>query len=199
MLYYRNGRKGVMKWDFNSADMDQGLMCHYFILTHGNGVLIDTETGISKLFHQGYLSTKDSIPEIEKASKTLTCCQGKFPTTYFYHFTGRSKPWMNLPSVDDITQYLIPYNNNNNNNNNLRVNNNLNPVLYKLQLNAKGQVSKPIRKEVLLWLINLDELQLPGINSTTIGTLGLSSPLGFFNVRFPKGGFVNSKKNKKNN
>ena len=56
MLYYRGGHKGVKKWDFNSADMDQGLMCHYFILTHGGGVLIDTESGITRVYNTGYLS-----------------------------------------------------------------------------------------------------------------------------------------------
>lgn len=39
-----------------------------------------------------------------------------------------------------------------------------------------------------IWKDHLDSLNLP-VNSSNILTLGLGSPLGFFNAGFPKGGF----------
>ena len=39
-----------------------------------------------------------------------------------------------------------------------------------------------------LWIDHLDSLKLP-INSSNIISLGLGSPLGYFNAKFPKGGF----------
>jgi len=40
--------------------------------------------------------------------------------------------------------------------------------------------------DLLTWSKYLDELKLP-INSSNIMSLGLGSPLGFFNAKFPKG------------
>ena len=42
-----------------------------------------------------------------------------------------------------------------------------------------------------VWLAHLDALKLP-INSKNISKLVLSSPLGYFNARFPKGGYKQS-------
>ena len=38
-----------------------------------------------------------------------------------------------------------------------------------------------------IWINHLDLLNLP-VNSTNILAMGLGSPLGFFNAKFPKGG-----------
>jgi hypothetical protein len=95
-LQYRGGLKDCTLWDFNGADMDQGLFTHNFILTKGNGLLIDTDKGEAKIFHQGLLTTK---PDVLTADKVLSMCNGMLPTAAFSHFTGRSKPWMNDPKV----------------------------------------------------------------------------------------------------
>jgi hypothetical protein len=52
---YRGGLKACNKWLFNGADMDQGLLLHYFIINHGNAFLVDTETKLVKSFDIGLL------------------------------------------------------------------------------------------------------------------------------------------------
>ena len=39
-----------------------------------------------------------------------------------------------------------------------------------------------------IWIQHLDSLNLP-VNSSNILSMALGSPLGFFNAKFPKGGF----------
>ena len=90
-LFYRGGEEECTEWKFNGADMDQGLFLHYFVINHGNALLIDTTTTKTRLFKQGVLQQKDiALP----ASESLSCCHGKVPTAAFAHFTGQSKPWM---------------------------------------------------------------------------------------------------------
>ena len=185
-LYFRGERKAVTVWDFNSADMDQGLQCHYFILTHGNAVLIDTEVGKAKVFTKGFFSTggADSDPVVRPAAEALQCCNGQSPLNYFAHFTGRSKPWMNIPPLEDIEQYLKPVPDQ--------------PGARQIVVPTSGKDPSGKRlpagaKNILVWLRYLDELQLPGVNSTSIGAMNLGSPLGFFNAKFPKGGFTKTK------
>ena len=178
MLYYRGGHKGVKKWDFNSADMDQGLMCHYFILTHGGGVLIDTESGITRVYNTGYLtpitSSNNNDPIQMNNNEYLKCCNARTPVQMFAHFTGRSKPWMNIPPKEQLMEYYTKQSDG------------------TLVINLKHKGGK-IGRDVLLWLHYLDDIKLIGINSSNIGELGLTSPLGFYNIRFPKGGFVKDK------
>jgi len=193
-MHLRGERKQVKLWDFNSADMDQGLMCHYFILTHGNGVLIDTDTRRARVYERGYFSSggADSDPELLSAAEALSCCGGRMPTSYFAHFTGKSKPWMNIPPVSQIERFYEPV---------TRVGGELPPGVFmdrklavpKDGLTPDGQRIKPAALNILHWLSHLDALGLPGVNSGTIGVLDLGSPLGFFNAKFPKGGFVKTK------
>ena len=132
--------------EFNGADMDQGLLLHYFVINTGNALLIDTDTRSSRFFAKGLLHGKDTVGNAEES---LTCCNGVLPTHAFAHFTGRSKPWMVKQEDFDSAR-------------------------------RGGSMDK--------WKVHLDSLNLP-VNSSNILGLGLGSPLGFFNAKFPKGGF----------
>lgn len=95
-MTYRGG-KIVKEWEFNGADMDQGLLAHYFVINKGNAILIDTDLNQIRIFNKGI---KYSNPEISSLEITLKYCDGNIPTNFFAHFTGRSKPWMlNLTDV----------------------------------------------------------------------------------------------------
>ncbi len=61
--------------------------------------------------------------------------------------------------------------------------------LGRLERNRKNE-------KLLMWADELDKLNLP-INSKNILEHGLSSPLGFFNSNFPKGGFKTKSGKKK--
>ena len=53
----------------------------------------------------------------------------------------------------------------------------------KININHRSNNNKiKVKRDILIWLYYLDEIQFNGINSSTIGTLGLTSTLGFFNV-----------------
>ena len=137
-LFTRGGIQEVRRWNFNGADMDQGLLTHHFILNKGKGMLIDTSIKKLVSFTRGLLHQKHTLLPFPGP---LSCCNGVVPTDMFAHFTGRAKPWMN-----DLTNI-------------------------------------PARKRNLrIWAQYLDSLQL-NINSSTIGTLGLGSPLGFWNAK----------------
>jgi hypothetical protein len=90
-LTYRGGKQPCLKWEFNGADMDQGLLTHYFILNNGKALLIDTTTKVVREFQTGLLHAADRQVDVNAA---LDCCGGIVPTQAFAHFTGRSKPWM---------------------------------------------------------------------------------------------------------
>ena len=148
-LTHRGGKVHCKLWDFNGADMDQGLFTHYFIIKIGNAMLIDTELKNARTYSKGLSERSESTTEMSTA---LSCCSGVSPIQHFAHFTGRGKPWMvNLSSLQ-------------------RTKNNEN---------------------LLKWATILDTLDLP-IKSVNIFDLGLGSPLGFFNAKFPKGGFKSS-------
>lgn len=89
-LEYRDG-KPCVKWLFNGADMDQGLFAHYFVINHGNALLINTDRQRARVFQEGLLYAAD---EVEPMATALACCGGLIPTAHFVHFTGRSKPWL---------------------------------------------------------------------------------------------------------
>eukprot|EP01035_Chromulina_nebulosa_P018634 gene18634-24370_t len=141
-LYYRGNRKVVDKWEYNGADMDQGLFTHYFLFHRGKALLMDTETRKAKVFDEGlFVESYKEYP----FSKVLRSCDGLEPTTFFAHFTGRSKPWVN-------------------------------------------EKDRKISDNMRLWYQRLDDLKL-NVTSESILKQGLGSPLGYFNVNFPKGGF----------
>jgi hypothetical protein len=90
-LTYRGGSRKVEKWDFNGADMDQGLFVHYFVLNFGNALLIDTDSQSVRKFVKGLKYEPDEKLKVDDIS---TSCKSLVPTSYFAHFTGRSKPWV---------------------------------------------------------------------------------------------------------
>lgn len=92
-LVVRGGRPASSKWDFNGADMDQGLLLHYHVINKGNAMLIDTQTRLAMTFGKGGLADKSVFTGLD-VRDALECCKGKLPTSMFAHFTGRSKPWM---------------------------------------------------------------------------------------------------------
>lgn len=142
-LDYRGGHKPCTKWLFNGADMDQGLFTHYFILNHGNALLIDTDLKKARVFQNGLLHAPDRV---EPMATALACCNGIIPTDHFVHFTGRSKPWL------------------------------------------QGDLATSTKRDLLIWKNHLDGLRLK-VNSSTIADLKLVPPLGYFNAKFPKGGY----------
>lgn len=92
-LNYRGGRKQCAKWNFNGADMDQGLFTHYFILNYGRTFLIDTDLHNVRFFEKGLKYEHDNSRNNMVIEQNLldTCF---VPTSFFIHFTGRSKPWL---------------------------------------------------------------------------------------------------------
>ena len=94
-LVTRGGQSASKLWDFNGSDMDQGLLLHYHAINHGQTLLIDTTTGITRVYEAPKgLSAKSAI--MVKTETALECCEGVAPnpTSMFAHFTGRGKPWM---------------------------------------------------------------------------------------------------------
>jgi hypothetical protein len=149
-LTVRGGRpvgKPLGKWNFNGADMDQGLFTHYFVINHGNVVLMDTDLNVIRYYQEGIVH--NPTPQLLEAKVFLSGCKNMMPTRYFAHFTGRNKPWM---------------------------------------LDLKNLTPTKKNADLITWTKLLDSLQLP-VNSTNINDLKLGSPLGFFNVNFPKGGY----------
>jgi len=49
-------------------------------------------------------------------------------------------------------------------------------------------------EQILKWAEHLDALKLP-VTSKNVYDIGLGSPLGFFNAKFPKGGYKDVQKN----
>jgi len=85
------GGKVCDKWEFNGADMDQGLFTHRFVINRGNAILIDTELRKVRVFNKGILYEPDTTKTLKE---TIGFCNSEVPTGFFVHFTGRSKPWM---------------------------------------------------------------------------------------------------------
>ncbi len=85
------GGKAIKVWQFNGADMDQGLFCHYFAINHGNVILIDTVLKKVKYYAKGILHEQPTSLSMREA---VSCCHGASPMIFYAHFTGRSKPWM---------------------------------------------------------------------------------------------------------
>jgi hypothetical protein len=86
-LMFRGGFKQVQTWNFNGASLDQGLITHYFVLTHGNIMLLDTSEAIS--YYENFNMSK--VPLNNFINK---CCNKNIPIQSFAHFTGKSKPWL---------------------------------------------------------------------------------------------------------
>jgi len=80
------GGKPVGKWEFNGADMDQGLLTHIFIINQGKGMLVDTVLKTAKLYEKGLIKSPEVTLTFQKA---LSCCRGHSPLKYFAHFTGK--------------------------------------------------------------------------------------------------------------
>jgi len=147
-LLKRDGKE-VKKWDFNGADMDQGLLTFYYVMTHGDVILINNEKQL----------TEYALGILRKPGKKLTiknvlkCCENKLPSSFFAHFTGIRKPWM---------------------------------------MDSKVFLTNKKNSAFVKWANILDSLRLP-VNSTNVASMGLGSPLGFWNKEVYKKG---NKKNK---
>lgn len=95
-LTYRGGHKKCTQWDFNGADMDQGLFTHYFVLNHGSTLLIDTDLKEARFFEKGLKSgkvlKKDGnnavMVKTRHVKDLLNNCHSNNPTLFFAHFTG---------------------------------------------------------------------------------------------------------------
>lgn len=58
-LQYRGGSKAVLKWAFNGASLDQGLLTDYFVLHQGRVQLLDSEYSPIpvQVYGEGYAHT----------------------------------------------------------------------------------------------------------------------------------------------
>lgn len=101
-LVYRGGRP-VPNWDFNGCDMDQGLFAHYFVVTKGGGVLIDTDRRTVQYYEKGLVN---AIPKTLDIEQYINSCDGKIPTSAFAHFTGQSKPWLLTKKTKKTKEWL---------------------------------------------------------------------------------------------
>jgi hypothetical protein len=104
-LFYRGGRNPVGKWSFNGASLDQGLLTDYFVLHQGRVQLVDTDNAPVpvQMYAPGYQHKGITVGE------ALSCCgtSAMNPTQYFYHYTGKNKPWLqNLAKPKDKSQKL---------------------------------------------------------------------------------------------
>lgn len=89
-LSYRGG-KACERWDFNGADMDQGLLTHHFVMNRGGAMLVDTDLRVARRYTKG---AKEAAATEVPMGDALACSGGVVPTAFFAHFTGQSKPWM---------------------------------------------------------------------------------------------------------
>jgi hypothetical protein len=92
-MVYRTG-KPVIQWEFNGANLDQGLFTHYFVLGRGRVGLIDSKE--VKLYDQHNTQNPWARPTETTVSiqEAMACCNGKPPNNKFAHFTGQNKPWL---------------------------------------------------------------------------------------------------------
>ena len=158
-LTVRGGQPASKLWDFNGSDMDQGLLLHYHVITHGDAMLVDTGTRSTRVFDNPGGLLKQLSPKKVPTIDALSCCKAEKvanPTSMFAHFTGRQKPWM---------------------------------LNYDNERSTKEAERKMKNKDVKMWFKHLDSLSIEGVNSKTMADLHLGSPLGFWNHNFPKGGF----------
>lgn len=119
-LTYRGGKKQVEKWEFNGANLDQGLFTHYFVLNKGMVGLVDAK--YTKLYdiRDGRQMPVESHVNYKS---TLQCCKGTPPPSMFAHFTGSNKPWLRDAATSkskDLKQWArmldslhLPYNSSN--------------------------------------------------------------------------------------
>ena len=180
-LTVRGGQQHVKKWEFNGADMDQGLLCHYFIIKFGNGMLIDANTKVVRRYERGLDVQNEKTLDMKQA---LLCCGGGNPLSFFAHFTGRSKPWMNelknLPK-NRKNEMLIKWANH------------LDSMDLPIKShNIKVHISHTYKRKVLFALSDSTQCHL----QLKLKDMGLGSPLGFWNAKFPKGGFTDKVKEK---
>lgn len=86
-LYFRGSDKAVVKYNFNGASLDQGLLMYYFAMNNGNATLIDVSEG--RVYTQRFSYKTLPLTDI------LHCCpRGRIPIKSFAHFTGKNKPWL---------------------------------------------------------------------------------------------------------
>eukprot|EP01040_Poterioochromonas_malhamensis_P011096 gene11096-12092_t len=101
-LLYRGQQRNVKKWDFNGASLDQGLFTHYFALHEGRMQLFDVKDVIE--FDASYTKRVISrgLEQVVDPLCPLQSKRGRSPMDFFYHFTGRNKPWLqNLSKPKD--------------------------------------------------------------------------------------------------
>ena len=107
-LNFRGGNKRCTKWNFNGADMDQGLFTHYFILNYGQTFLIDTDLHTVRHFEKGLKYEHDSSSSSRKIIEENLINSCFVPTSFFIHFTGRSKPWLTEKKQGDLKNRRYP-------------------------------------------------------------------------------------------
>jgi len=90
-IYYRGGTRKVMKWDFNGASLDQGLLMDFFFLQRGSAQLVDVAVTYT---YTPSTPTTAHQNHVTSNKLTLGCCDGLASVHKFHHFTGRSKPWL---------------------------------------------------------------------------------------------------------
>jgi hypothetical protein len=216
VFYTRGKHKETTLWDFNGADMDQGLFLYFFTFFYGNIVLIDTELKQVYYYEKGmyseqfleFLSQKQeekviSAQQLASAGDNPNMNMGggeeggtrnleKGLANYLKEKESNSEQPLRLPYT------MIPMKEA------LSVCEGGIPTDYFLHFTGQSKpwiLSKNEDEEkkrnnwgVKKWLKELDELELKEINSSNIYEKKLGAPLGFFNANFPKGGYKDEEK-----
>jgi hypothetical protein len=119
-LFFRGGGRAVPKWSFNGASLDQGLMTDHFVLHEGRAQLVDTDSSPAPVrvydanFQSRSLPLSTVLQSCASTASTANPALGKnknpnslLPTDYFYHYTGKNKPWLqDLRKPKDPSQRL---------------------------------------------------------------------------------------------
>ena len=69
----RGGQPASKLWDFNGSDMDQGLLLHYHVITHGDAMLVDTGTRVTRVFDNPGGLLKQASPKRVQVGVCVIC------------------------------------------------------------------------------------------------------------------------------
>jgi hypothetical protein len=203
-FYTRGKHKSVTLWDFNGADMDQGLFLYFFAFFYGNLLLIDTDLKEVNYYEKGIYSeqllslfAKQQVSAAVKERESQGFDNGRNEeNNSSEEKESIEEALLKEKDIHPITSpySVIPLNDA------IRVcEASKNPIDYFVHFTGRSKPwileknEDPEKKKrnynVKKWMKELDELELPFINSSVIYDLKLGAPLGFFNANFPKGGY----------
>lgn len=192
VFYTRGNHKEITLWDFNGADMDQGLFLYFFAYFYGQLYLIDTE--LDQVYHyskgfyadqlltvqreiqqRGAISSSEDASSISSSHHLEASIKDKIPDISSIRSSLPVKEALAMCEGKAPTQFFIHFTGHS-----------------KPWIEEKDPVLQEKKRNnpnVKKWMKALDDLLLPEVNSSTIFTKRFGAPVGFFNANFPKGGY----------